>query len=353
MPSKKQRSLKPHKQSTLRRSVRRKTPRSNHTKNRRKSKSNHKRQHALVRGGTTSQNILTASTVVAGTTLTAMMILAYRDHTHRTRTINYFIKLQKKDLTLILRFYCSYFLNDGYNTNKYDTQILDVLKIYNQYFMFTDKVSKFNTINLIYKELFNVTPNDKRVQIPAMMILRNILLQDTNSLENLVLFFITTCCFVVFDFFTFGFKKSVFPFEIITHWKQSILYRPEYKSDYRIIIKQFLENQENFKIKFKNDAITSIISEFCTRNDFKVQKLCVTQVVTGYQGNNGHTLNSDDDDDGGTDAATATSSAAAKAENVQWMDLLPEAPAEVPVIVRVEEAPLVVKSTPVVASIHR
>jgi hypothetical protein len=79
--------------------------------------------------------------------------------------------------------------------------------------------------------------------------------------------------------------------------------------------------------------------------------LCVTQVVTGYQGNNGHTLNSDDDD-GGTDAATATSSAAAKAEKVQWMDLLPEAPAEVPVIVRVEEAPLVVKSTPVVASIH-
>jgi len=277
--------------------VRRKTPRSNHTKNRRNSKTNRKRQHALVRGGTTSQNILTASKVVAGTTLTAMMIIALRDHRNKIRAINHLIKLKNTEIRNILRFYCSYFFKNENDTNDYDRLIstfLENTNFFNDEFNVINKVDRVNTIKSIYDELFG------RPNIPACILLRYLLLSRTpKSLDNLVLFFINTCFFVEFDFVTYCQKKTAKADEIITQWKRTSLYIPTYNSDYKKIIEQFLENPENFKTEFHNDNMTSIIRDFCASKFFQVQKRCVTQVVTGYQGSNTCYFRCDDDDDDG------------------------------------------------------
>ena len=334
MPSKKQRSLKSHKQSTLRRSVRRKTPRSNHNKNRRKSKTNHKRQHALVRGGTTSQNILTASKVVAGTTLTAMMIIAYRDYKYKIRTINHLIKLKKTEIRNILRFYCSYFFENENDTNNYDRLISNFLEktnFFNDTLNVINKVDRVNTIKSIYDELFDVTRVDERLNMPVCMLLRSLLFIDTtniwtnrtNSLEYFVVFFIRTCFFVVFDFVTFCNKKTSFKAEdIMTQWKKTSFYDPSIKSDYKTLIEKFLENREEFKTKFKNDDMTSIISRFCTGTFFQVQKRCVVRGVTGYEGS---TCSHDDDDDGGPEVDKLS----------ETLRSVPDVPVDVPVRVPV------------------
>jgi hypothetical protein len=113
------------------------------------------------------------------------------------------------------------------------------------------------------------------------------------------LFFINTCFFVEFDFVTYCQKKTAKADEIITQWKRTSLYIPTYNSDYKKIIEQFLENPENFKTEFHNDNMTSIIRDFCASKFFQVQKRCVTQVVTGYQGSNTCYFRCDDDDDDG------------------------------------------------------
>ena len=311
--------------------MRRKTPRSNHNKNRRKSKTNHKRQHALVRGGTTSQNILTASKVVAGTTLTAMMIIAYRDYKYKIRTINHLIKLKNTEIRNILRFYCSYFFENENDTNNYDRRISNFLEntnFFNDTFNVIKKVDRVNTIKSIYDELFDVTRVDKRLNMPVCMLLRYLLISDTtniwtnrtNALEYFVVFFIRTCFFVVFDFVTFCNKTFFKAEDIMTQWKRTSLYRPEYKSDYKTLIEKFLENREDFKTKFKNDHMTSIISRFCTGTFFQVQKRCVVQGVTGYQ--DSYTYSHDDDDDGGTEVVDKLS---------ETLRSVPDVPVDVPV----------------------